>query len=257
MREAVGRLAIFDQFTPDLCDAIGIAEARSRGRPAWRGQSLFVETRQDGSLALRPLIRDYALHHLPLPASIARELRLAAAEWLARHRQRRRRGADAARRRRPRPARRPDGGRGRRPCWPPVTSPPSSRPAGPSRTALRTVAVEQVEGEARQIQGDWKGALACYERAAGGREALPAPLARRIGLLHYLRGHVDTALVGLPPRPRRPGAPTRRRWRRCSPGRRPRTGSAVTSTPAATWPPGRWPRRRPAATAGPWPPPTR
>jgi len=192
MREAVGRLAIFDQFTPDLCDAIGISEARSLV-DGLAGQSLFVETRQDGSLALRPLIRDYALHHLPLPESIARELRLSAAEWLTRS------GSADAAARMLLAAGAPDrlaalmGDEGA-----------NLLAAGHIATvlescrtipeALRSVAVEQVEGEARQIQGDWKGALACYERAAGEREALPAPLARRIGLLHYLRGHVDTAL---------------------------------------------------------------
>ena len=255
MREAVGRLAIFDQFTPELCDAIGIAEARSVVDDL-AGQSLFVETRQDGSLALRPLIRDYALQHLPLPAPVARELRLTAAEWLARTG-----SADAAARMLlaagapDRLALLIDGEGGR--CWPPGTSPPSWRRAGPSRTRSAPRAVEQVEGEARQIQGDWKGALACYERAAGGREGLPAPLAQRIGLLHYLRGHVDTALAayrrGLEDPNAEPGgdgvaagldgdralAPRRRR------------------PPAGAWPPGRWPRRRPAATAGPWRPHTR
>ncbi len=193
VREAVGRLALFDQFTPDLCDAIGMAEARSVVTDL-AGQSLFVETRQDGSLALRPLIRDYALHHLPLPTSTARELRLTAAAWLARTG-----SADAAARMllaagAPDQLARLIGDEGA-----------TLLAAGHVATvleacraipdALRTAAVEQVEGEARQIQGDWKGALACYERAAGGREALPAPLARRIGLLHYLRGHVDTALA--------------------------------------------------------------
>jgi ATP/maltotriose-dependent transcriptional regulator MalT/DNA-binding SARP family transcriptional activator len=193
MREAIARLAIFDQFTPELCDAIGIAEARSVVADL-AGQSLFVETRQDGSLALRPLIRDYALRHLPLPAPTARGLRLGAAAWLART------GNAATAARMLLAAGAPDqlarliGDEGA-----------TLLAAGHTATvleacraipdALRTPAVEQVEGEARQIQGDWKGALACYERAAGGRETLPAPLARRIGLLHYLRGHVDTALA--------------------------------------------------------------
>jgi ATP/maltotriose-dependent transcriptional regulator MalT/DNA-binding SARP family transcriptional activator len=192
-REAVGRLAIFDQFTPELCDAIGIAETRSVVR-ALAGQSLFVETRQDGSLALRPLIRDYALQHLPLPTPVARELRLTAAEWLAGT------GSADAAARMLLAAGAPD-----RLALLIADEGETLLAAGHTATvleacraipdALRTPAVEQVEGEARQIQGDWKGALACYERAAGGHQGLPAPLARRIGLLHYLRGHVDTALT--------------------------------------------------------------
>ena len=61
--------------------------------------------------------------------------------------------------------------------------------------ALRTPEIEQLEGEAQQIQGDWSEAMACFERAAAGREALPAHLAWRIGLIHYLRGEHEEALA--------------------------------------------------------------
>ena len=60
---------------------------------------------------------------------------------------------------------------------------------------LRTAEIEQLEGEAQQIQGDWSAAMTCFQRAAAGRDALPAHLAWRIGLIHYLRGEPDAALT--------------------------------------------------------------
>ena len=60
---------------------------------------------------------------------------------------------------------------------------------------LRTAEIEQLEGEAQQIQGDWSAAMTCFQRAAAGRDALPAQLAWRIGLIHYLRGEPDAALT--------------------------------------------------------------
>ena len=60
---------------------------------------------------------------------------------------------------------------------------------------LRTAEIEQLAGEAQQIQGDWSEAMACFQRAAAGRQSLPAHLAWRIGLIHYLRGEPDAALA--------------------------------------------------------------
>src|SRR6266508_3518308 len=59
---------------------------------------------------------------------------------------------------------------------------------------LRSAAVEQVEGEARQVKGDWQGALDCFRRAAGHKRALAPGLAWRTGLIHYMRSELDQAL---------------------------------------------------------------
>lgn len=59
----------------------------------------------------------------------------------------------------------------------------------------RTGEILRVEGEARQLVGDWDGALACFEEAAAGSDPLPAGLAWRTGLIHHLRGDLDTALA--------------------------------------------------------------
>ena len=192
VRELVSRMAIFDQFTPDLCDALGIAGARATVADlAYR--SLFVETRQDGSLALRPLIREYALEHLPLPEASARQLRVAGAAWLAAT------GNISAAARLLVAAGAPEQLAALMASVGPrllaagnVTTVIDACHAIPA--ALRSSQVEQLEGEARQVQGDWSGALACFERAAAGSGELPAPLAWRMGLLHYLRGHLDDAL---------------------------------------------------------------
>jgi DNA-binding SARP family transcriptional activator/Tfp pilus assembly protein PilF len=192
VRELVSRVAILDQFTPELCDAVGMADSRAVVADLAR-QSLVVERRQDGTLALRPLIREYALEHLPLPAAVATELQLAAAGWLSQSgdlsaaiRILLNAGATerlAALMEEQGAALLASGH---------VAAVLDACRAIP--TTLRTDAIEQLDGEARQIQGDWMGALNCFERLASGDEQLPARLAWRIGLLHYLRGHVDTAL---------------------------------------------------------------
>ncbi len=61
-------------------------------------------------------------------------------------------------------------------------------------SAARTQAIVQLEGEARQMIGDWEGALRCYQSIASDSESLDAALAWRYGLLHHLRGELDEAL---------------------------------------------------------------
>ncbi len=59
---------------------------------------------------------------------------------------------------------------------------------------LRSAAVEQVVGEAHQIQGNWDSALDCYRRITGEGRLDPA-VAWRMGLIHHLRGDLDEALT--------------------------------------------------------------
>ena len=195
VRELISRAAIFDQFSPELFEALGIAESRA-GIGELARASLFVESRQDGSLALRPLIREYALEHLPLAAEDARQLRVSGAEWLAA------RGDVAAAVRLLIAADEPE-----RLAAMVVQEGSALLASGQVATVLaacrtipvacRRARIDELEGEARQVQGDWTGALACFERAAQGIESLPAHLAWRIGLIHYLRGPLDAALAVL------------------------------------------------------------
>jgi DNA-binding SARP family transcriptional activator/tetratricopeptide (TPR) repeat protein len=55
--------------------------------------------------------------------------------------------------------------------------------------------VTQLEGEARQVSGDWDGALRCYTGIAAPRGAVPAGVAWRTGLIHHLRGELNDALA--------------------------------------------------------------
>ena len=51
-----------------------------------------------------------------------------------------------------------------------------------------------VEAEARQVLGDWEGALECYAAIAPPSGEIPAAVAWRMGLLHHMRGEVGVAL---------------------------------------------------------------
>lgn len=55
---------------------------------------------------------------------------------------------------------------------------------------LRSSAVDLAEGQARQVQGDWAGALECLRHA----EATDPAVAWRIGMIYYHRGDYRTAL---------------------------------------------------------------
>ena len=50
------------------------------------------------------------------------------------------------------------------------------------------------EAEARQVLGDWEGAMACYEAVAPETGDIPARLAWRLGFLSHMRGDVKGAL---------------------------------------------------------------
>lgn len=193
VRDLVGRLALFERFTPDLCEAIGLAGSRSILADLSR-QGLFVERGPDGSLALRTLIRDFAIELLPVPEVEAKRLRVAAAARLA--------DAGAAAE-----AMQVLLSAGAVEQLAAIVEKDGSRLLASGQIAtvlgacraipspLRTAGIEQLEGEAQQIQGDWSEAMTCFQRAAAGREELPAELAWRIGLIHYLRGEPDAALA--------------------------------------------------------------
>ncbi len=192
VRDLIGRVALLDQFTAELCEAVGAPDARAVIKDL-AGRGLFMERRQDGSLTLRPLIRDFALEHLALTERGAREVRLSAAAWhvAAGHL------AEAVSL--VLQAGSPDRlvsiltehgealvARGH------IALAIEACRAVPAE--LRTGGIDQLEGEARQVQGDWSGALACFERASGETPTLPAALAWRMGVIHYLRGELDAAL---------------------------------------------------------------
>jgi DNA-binding SARP family transcriptional activator/tetratricopeptide (TPR) repeat protein len=60
--------------------------------------------------------------------------------------------------------------------------------------ALRDDVIDQYEGEARQMLGDWEGAQVCFARIIPPTGPIPVGLARRAGLIYHLRGHIDEAI---------------------------------------------------------------
>lgn len=58
----------------------------------------------------------------------------------------------------------------------------------------RSQVIDELEGEARQVRGDWDGALRCFARVAPTDGPMPARLAWRTGLILHLRGELDAAL---------------------------------------------------------------
>lgn len=58
----------------------------------------------------------------------------------------------------------------------------------------RSDAIDQLEGSARQVRGDWDGALRCFGRVAAGSGPIPPGLAWPMGLIQHLRGELDDAL---------------------------------------------------------------
>jgi ATP/maltotriose-dependent transcriptional regulator MalT/DNA-binding SARP family transcriptional activator len=192
VREVIRRVALLDEFTPELGDAVCMPGSRAVIKEL-AGQGLFIERRQDGSFALRPLIRDYALEQLALPAAQARDVRLAAAEWHANA------GHIAAAVSLLLAAGQPDRlvallaehGQWLLSAGHVALVVDACRVLPPG---LRSGVIDQLEGEAHQVQGDWAGALTCFERAARDAATLPAGLAWRMGVIHYLRGELDTAL---------------------------------------------------------------
>lgn len=181
-----------DRFTPQLCQSLGLAEAEAM-LPALAGRGLFLQELGDGDwYALMPLVREL-LGAAPGATTEARSTLRQAATWLIRHGD----WADAL------------------VCLTRATDrrlPTFLESHGATLLAAgeveailaavacipdakRTPAIIQLEGEARQVRGDWDGALRCFTRLASSRGPMPPGVAWRMGLIHHLRGELDTALA--------------------------------------------------------------
>ncbi len=240
VRELVRRVAPLPHFTAALCRAVGLeVDEADLARLARRGVFLRPRTSADGWFVLNELVREFAGESMPNGEDELRALHRRAAAWLRAHDHLEEALtsvlalADLGE---------PDavadfirdnglamlvGGAVAR----------IADAAGRVPPSLRTSAIDEVEGQARQVQGDWQGALVCFRRAAGGDGPLPAGLAWRMGLIYHQRGE----LAGRPPSapwPRPPPAATSRPWRRRTPPWRcwPRcraTGPPTTRTTCA------------------------
>jgi ATP/maltotriose-dependent transcriptional regulator MalT/DNA-binding SARP family transcriptional activator len=194
LRELVRLVAPLRRFTAGLCRALGVdADQEMLARLARRGLFLQPRSTVEGWFVLNDLVREVVLASMPLEPGELRALHRRAAAWLAAngHLEEALSSVVAC-------------------DDPPATAAflvehgPAMLVSGATDgvvaaaaelpAALRSAAVEQVEGEARQVKGDWQGALECFRRAAG-RARSPAPgLAWRTGLIHYMRSELDQAL---------------------------------------------------------------
>jgi DNA-binding SARP family transcriptional activator len=197
VRELVRRVAPLPHFTAPLCRAIGLeVDESDLARLARRGVFLRPRTSADGWFVLNELVREFAEESMPLDGRELRALHRRAADWLCEgehfeealtsmlaladlgeH--------DAV----------PDflSRYGRAMLVGGAVARVADAAARVSHDR-RTGTLEVVEGQARQVQGDWQGALECFRRAAGGDGPLPAGLAWRMGLIYHQRGELDTAL---------------------------------------------------------------
>ena len=190
-QDLLARLAVLDRFTPDLAEALGAAgSAGSLAALVRRG--LIVDTPGPGQpwLTLSALVRGAVS---PVSPDDRSETLTAAARWFEDQGQ----AADALR------CLLAAGSSGATArlvtSWGPELLQGGETGAVLDAIALldgdRPPAVHRLEGDARQLAGDWDGALVCYDRATDGQEALEPGLAWRMGLIHHLRGDLVTALT--------------------------------------------------------------
>src|SRR6266540_320179 len=197
VRELVRRVAPLPHFTAALCRAVGLeVDEVALARLARRGVFLQPRTSPDGWFVLNELVREFARESMPLGKDELLTLHRQAATWLGAHGHMEEALASVlalADLGEPEAlaAFIPEHGRAM------LVGGAVARiadAAGRVPPSLRTSAIDEVEGQARQVQGDWQGALVCFRRAAGGDGPLPAGLAWRMGLIYNQRGELATAM---------------------------------------------------------------
>jgi len=191
VRRLLDLVAPLDRFTPELCEALG-APGASTLVPAIAGRGLFLRTTDDGSwYQLTPLLREFLAGRRE--TGEGRAVLRRAASWHIRHGE----ASEALR------------------C---LTMAQDRRLASflerhgsallaagdvdPVLSAVETVgdagrspAIDRLEGEARQVRGDWDGALRCFARLADPSGPMPSGVAWRMGLIQHLRGELDAAVA--------------------------------------------------------------
>jgi DNA-binding SARP family transcriptional activator len=197
VRQLLRRVAPFARFNIDLCKALAI-KAAAESLASLRRAGLFLEVRpgvrDEGDwFGLHTLVREFVRERWPLDESELRDVHVRAAAWFHAH------GCFDE-------ALESLVALGDTTAVAEVLEAHGSallaagkvestiricRRLGPT---LRSPSIEQLEGEAHEIRGDWDEALECFRRAAGDAERLDAGLAWRLGLIHHLRGRLDEAL---------------------------------------------------------------
>ena len=186
--------ALVDEFTAELAVELGVpAAGETLAAEVRRGGHVLPVPGRDGWYTLTPLLREAARRRLPTDPAEARRLQKDAAAWYARNGE-------------PVPAirclLRAGAARGLAQLLEAagevliaagnaalVAEAAAGLPAD-----LRTPGIDLLEGEARQVRGDWAGAQRCLDRLVAGATPVPAAVAWRLGLMHHLRGGLTMAL---------------------------------------------------------------
>lgn len=197
VRDFVARVAALPHFSAPLCEALGIDRVGA-ALHALGARGLLTDAAA-GSHHLHPLIREFALTRMPLPAADAAELAAATGAWFAAAGEHRAaigcllaagrtdaRHLDAAADLLVAHGQDLIGHAQAEFVLAAVAA------VGPYRGGVE--AIELVEGEAREALGDWDGALACFSRA-GGDGDVGAAVAWRTGRIHHLAGRLDEAVA--------------------------------------------------------------
>jgi ATP/maltotriose-dependent transcriptional regulator MalT/DNA-binding SARP family transcriptional activator len=193
-RQLLRRVALLERFSPELCTAIGIANApRTLRRLGARGLFVYPDAGAPGWFLLHGLVRDFVQRSWPLDRGEVRRVHRRAAAWFEAE------GKidDAIRlleeagewRRLARLLRERGGeliasGRGVA-----VMQSGERLPA-----QLLDAGLEELLGDAHRNAGELDTALRHFLHAAGDSEALPPRLAWKIGEIHYPSADLEEAL---------------------------------------------------------------
>ena len=201
--EAFGQLAessrrllqvasVFDRFTPGMVADLGVPDAAAI-LAALERRGLFIRPLgEDDWFEVHPLVAEHVVQAAPLEGRELRRVRTAGAAWLAGHGAFRPAVAQYA------------ALSARRPLTDLLVRYGAGLVASGEVDVIfdavaaigdgpRAPIVDELEGAARQVRGDWDGALACYERIAAMPGPVPPGVAWRMGLIHHLRGELDAA----------------------------------------------------------------
>ncbi len=196
VRSLVAIAAVLPYVSPDLCADLGLPAAET-AIDALVARGFLAADETGEQYRLHPLVRDFAVARLPLPAPERTELSTRAGRWLTARGQVREAlglfrqagattevaellGAKGA-------------GMVARGEAEEVVAAIVALPDELRRPDVQP-GIVQLEGEARQVLGDWEGAKACFQRLVG-EGPIPAAVAWRLGLIQYVRGELEEALA--------------------------------------------------------------
>ncbi|MFI5709194.1 tetratricopeptide repeat protein [Kribbella sp. NPDC051620] len=192
VRRLVAAVAVLPRFSAELCQAIGLTE-NAETLQQLRTRGLLVSAGEMDGYELNPLVRGFAIDRLSADEIGMAELTLQAGQWFESVGDQRDAlacyqavdSAHVARMLRERGPVMVHAGLGET-VVAAVTSLPDE---------LRDAAMDQLEGEARQVLGDWQGAEHCFDRIIVPEGEIPVAIAWRLGLIHHLRGRTDVAVA--------------------------------------------------------------